>query len=275
MIGFHISIRGGLDAVRKEMIEIDCPVVQIFIGSPKSYNMNRHLDVSKENLKFFKNKKVFTHGQYVLKMATTNKDGSLNKYNIASLRTDIKFLKGIGGVGTVVHIGKSTGDEQSDYQNVIKYIDTVYGKSSADNPKIILENRALAGELVLTTVDSMIAIWKMMSRSTRQHVGFCFDSCHDFVTTSKMDGGKRTPVNENLQRLIDGVGIENVLCVHLNDSKSDTQDRHEGFLEGLLKPKEMLDILALVKKYNIPSIVEMHKWSVDKKKKVYKKLMGY
>jgi len=276
MFGFHMSIaKGGLDSVMAEMKAIGCPTTQIFIRSPQQYKFKSGLKVTDKHVEFFEDKKVFTHGQYVLKMATLTNAGKINEYNVKSLANDIAFLYKLDGIGVVVHIGKSTGDKKVDFINVQKLILKTYDvfkNIDDDMPKTILENRAKAGDLVLTTVEDMIEFWNFASTECKKRIGFCFDTCHDFVTTSVLSRESRTKrktIDFNLRKLIKGVGVENVLCIHFNDSKSDKLDRHAGYLEGIIPPKELQSVIKIIKKYNLPAIVEKHKWTMEKKKKLY------
>ena len=256
-------------------------VFQLFTKNPRSKNAS---SISHEDKEFNKlnnfvkknNYKVFSHSAYPVNFTSSN----IDYMSVASVVKDIQYLKKINGIGTVIHVGHTKYVPNLSWEEVAKNIEkhlvsivTKLNSLGIINYKLILENRAKTktGNLFLTSVDDMIKINKLIEENKilKDKTGICFDTCHDFVSTSKEDGENREGVGVNLKRLFEECG-KSIICVHLNDSKSETLDRHEDIFKGLIPPEELVCVIKFCKKNKIPMIIERHKASEEEKIKMLK-----
>jgi endonuclease IV len=268
-IGFHLGTSQDSDIV-KDVEDIGISCLQIFTRNPMKRST---ITVDPKRLDDLnKNVKVFTHIVYYINVTKKTKNGKLNGLSIKIILDDINFLTSIKngkGIGAVLHLGSSTETWGATVSIIIQYLKLLSKNMKRTGPKIIIENRASAGNIFLTSIDEMILLDKELQKNgLNDYTAFCFDTCHDFISSYKMshekkgklwypiDNMTRRKVDDNLQELIDSIGHKRISVVHLNDSKSYTKDEHEDFLDGLIPDNELLGVLDICKKYKIPMIVE-------------------
>jgi endonuclease IV len=268
MYGFHLP-GNNLYKVSQTMNYYDTIVGQIFIRSPRIKNgpITTYGDKQIKDFKrvIYKNSyRIFTHATYGVSLVYDK----IDKASISSLVKEIEFIDSVGGEGTVVHVGSSSryGYEvtlDKICKNVTKHLINLHSLTKNKRYRLFLENQATAGKKVMTTVDEMITMCKYLRHNKLlEKVGFCFDTCHDYVS-SYIEATKlnktRVKVNDNLKRLIKVVGHKNVGIVHLNDNAVNTKDVHADLLNGNIPPEELMDVILTCKKYNIPMLIERYK----------------
>jgi endonuclease IV len=240
MIGAHLSGAGGIKKLINNMIEINANVVQLYVRNPRKI-MSKTSDF--KNLHLIKKYKIFTHSVY-----GTNLCIEKNFTTISTIVEDLKWLKKVNGVGTVVHVGSSTLSWEECKKNIIVSIKKIIKKEKYG--LIILENQALAGNKKLLTSDDILSLWNDMDNIIKKRVAFCIDTCHLFVT-------EKNKLNLRKEFLkLDKIPIA---LVHLNDSNSRTRDIHDYIYDGLIPKEELNFAIKYCKKYNIPMVIEMYK----------------
>jgi deoxyribonuclease-4 len=98
---------------------------------------------------------------------------------------------------------------------------------------LLLENSAGAGGTIGRSVDELATIHERLDRHPR--LGICLDSCHLYV--SGVDVTDRATLDLLLDELDDGVGLDRLRALHVNDSAGalgSNRDRHANIGEGLL-----------------------------------------
>ena len=273
--GFHISLNN-----LTEPKELGYNTAQLFSKSPKKISGTSSFNtIERQILTNITN--VYTHGQYVLSITKLNLDGTLNKMYIKSIVDELIFLKSIKGKGVIIHAGSSKESMNTICKNVCTYLLNIIKEK--DFPMIFIENRAAAGNIVFKSVDELLFLerWIVYNELNTQ-VGYCFDTCHDFVSNyievhdkigkmwyPKKNGNDRKRIDHNLQRLIDVIDSKR-LVVHLNDSVNYTSDKHANLFTGVIPEDELIGVIKLCIKHKMPCIIERINATIEEKKKMIK-----
>lgn len=247
VIGAHVSIAGGLTNAIKKAKEIGSEAIQIFITPPQTFKTKNYTeeDVNNFNLNLKKSylKKIVFHSIYLLNLASEKE--YLVKLSEDSLIYYLNFGSKINSIGTIFHIG-STHQKIIDFKNNIFYKQIVLSikkilNSTPENQFLIIENVAGGGGKVGATLDELEFFYKQVDS---KRLKFCIDTQHLFA--SGIDVSNFDIFEDWLKNFDKKIGIENLLCIHLNDSKSSLGsfvDRHENIGEGKIGKEGFQQIL--------------------------------
>lgn len=258
-LGAHISVAKGFRAAFEEAVSLGASAMQIFVKSPMSGKLreiteDEAADVAASPIRS-EIKSVVVHASYLLNFA---KPLSEDAYQIKSLAEDLRSIEKIGGDGVVLHLGKYLEmDKETAEKTFVQNIEKVLARTKGLRAAVILENTAGQGTEMGWSLEDYGRIFKKFKGNKR--IKSCIDTAHlvgagyDFTTTAN---GKK--VFEELEKQ---VGLENIACVHFNDSKKPVGarvDRHEDIGYGTQKI-EGLKAFALsiyAKEPAIPFILE-------------------
>ncbi|HRY62957.1 MAG TPA: deoxyribonuclease IV, partial [Candidatus Paceibacterota bacterium] len=180
-IGAHYSIKDGYLGAFKSAISDNADALQIFAKSPASAKFRSVTKEEADEVKGFKNRKqirsVVIHGSYLINLAEKKLDA--NSYQIKSLAEDMKNAEALGGIGAIVHAGKSLGQDKTEainnfVQNIHKLLDT----AKDANAKIIIENTAGQGTEMGHDLKELGEIYKKIG--DKERVKICLDTAHAF-----------------------------------------------------------------------------------------------
>lgn len=232
-IGAHVSTAGGLFTAFGRAKEIGADCIQIFGASPRMWYAK--LPAAPEIKRFKEEEKrsgvrpTYLHAPYLINLGTPNSD--LLSKSINNLSAHFKIAELIGAAGVIFHIGSSAGmDKGKSIEQVItaleKVLEEVPGKSF-----LVMENNAGGGEKIGKTIEELAYIFKKIGS---KRVRVCLDTAHAFE--SGIIKEYRTPeIKKLVDELDKEIGLENVVAVHANDSKTtwnSHNDRHENIGEG-------------------------------------------
>ncbi len=228
MFGYHLQA----DEIEEEKKK-GLPVIQFFYKSP--INLRARGTASPELFSGYKGK-IFTHGTYVMNLGHNMSDKKIEAL-AENLQDDLNYLKLVGGVGTVIHYHMNEGVAAANIRRLLRLI----------KGKIILENvkGTQLGELV------------NLQRKFRGKIGFCFDTCHLFISGYDLRDEK---LCKDLFTMI-RKEFPDLALIHLNDAASMTKDEHALPGEGYIwnpklggNPKTLPLIMKLLK--GIPMVHE-------------------
>ena len=179
---------------------------------------------------------IAIHAAYLINLA--GPEDGFREQSVAVLTEEMRVAPSYGARFVNVHIGshKLTGLEAG-----IDRVGEGVARALADSPNgadaamVVLENSAGGGGGIGTTVEELRAVLEATERhgAPSGRVGLCLDTAHLW--------GAGHPINEpeGIDALVDEidrrVGIERVVMMHLNDSKSalgSRLDRHEHLGAG-------------------------------------------
>ena len=266
LFGAHISTsKGGIIKAIDNANTMGCKVMQIFSQSPRTLkgpsSSNIKLAKSIKTKLIDNNMLIASHSPYLINLA---KDPIDYSYMADCLYKDLLFMNSVGGIGSVVHMGKSVGLSESEaltnMKNNIKNILKKYkGKS-----KLILETSCGQGTELLYTLESIGKFYKRFTDEEQSKMAFCIDTCHIFV--AGYDIRIPTIVDNYFSDFDKLIGLEKLALIHFNDSATpfkSHKDRHANIGDGYIGNSKkggniygLITVLDYGKKYSIPMVLE-------------------
>lgn len=254
-VGGHVSIAGGLPNATTNTLKIGGNCMQIFAGSPRLWFRKPFLEIEVSN--FLKGNRennigpVFIHGLYLINLATNNPD--LLEKSITSLVADLNNGSQIKSEGVIFHIGSHQGrgfDEVKD--QLVASIQRVLDLTSDTN--LILENDAGQNG----KIGSIEELSYLKEKINNNRIKICLDTAHLFE--SGVDLRSQDSVNIFIDRLKELKIIDDIVCIHLNDSATDLdshRDMHANLGEGKIG-LEGLSFFVNTKEFkHLPLILEV------------------
>lgn len=263
IVGGHVSVAGGLQNAIDRAKREEFDVLQIFVSAPQSFRTTEYTQEQIDSFvsQFKKNKfhSLYFHSIYLLNLVSDNK--LLVDLSIKSLRHYLMMGSKLGAVGTIVHLGSyKNGSFDGIKQQLVDVIALVL-KDTPSDQFLIIENVAGGGGKIPSSLNEMEFIWK---NTDQNRVRFCLDTQHLYA--SGIDVSDYVVYEDYLHQFDTRIGIENLVCIHTNDSKSELgsfHDRHENIGEGKIGERGFKNILSQRLIENIPLIMEVP--GVDKK----------
>lgn len=204
---------------------------------------------------------VICHAPYIVNLAN-KKDIHKWEFGIRFLKQEIERCEMMGVTKMVIHPGSAVGISKNEgLQNIIDAFNVV----TLDQQKcmILLETMAGKGSECGFSLEEIKMILDGVHH--RHLFGVCIDTCH------LNDAGYDMHNFEQFLDEFDGIiGLENILCVHLNDSKNERgtrKDRHENIGFGTLGFDTLLFICNHEKLKEVPKILETPYVGTDKNDK--------
>lgn len=233
-LGAHVSTAGGLYKCVENAKAIGAEAVQIFGASPRQWLARIP---SKEEVKKYREAidgsgvgPVYLHGAYLVNLASIA-EAALVK-SIVNLTTHMQIAEAIGAEGVIFHVGSGTKMPKPEaIKKAVAVMKNVL-KNTPGKAQLIMENSASAKKIGATP-EEMAA---MMEGVNSPRVKICIDTAHSFEA-----GLIEKYTLENIKAFCDrwheAVGLENVVALHVNDSKTkylSNHDRHENLGEGYI-----------------------------------------
>ncbi|MEI7815787.1 MAG: deoxyribonuclease IV [Desulfuromonadales bacterium] len=235
-IGAHMSISGGLHLAIDRAVAAGCNTVQVFT---RNSNQWRGKPVSEADAALFRSKfaasglhEVVSHDIYLINLASP--PGETRDKSLAAFRDELETCARLGINKVVMHPGSHLADSpQNGLTRVIEAFDQLFSEVPQFEGRVLIETTAGQGSNLGRTFEELGTI--IHGSRFPEKFGVCFDTCHTFAAgydTSTEEGYRDTM--EQFDRLI---GVERLLCFHLNDSKKglgSRVDRHEHIGLGTL-----------------------------------------
>ncbi len=256
-LGTFVSCAGGLqnaiingDALGVNTIMIHPSPPQRWNSKPfESDQIDAYLD-AKSKAKTVKVQHL--HGIYLINLANPDKQ----KFHLSklSLVNYLDLAEKIDAKGVVFHTGSFKEiDEEEGFNRVIYGINWILEHAPGKKP-LMLEMSAGSGNVIGDKLEELARIREGVEDKSR--VKFCLDTQHMFASgydiVNKLD--------EVVLEIDKYLGLENILCVHFNDSKTElgsNKDRHENLGEGLIGEIGMKRFLNHQKLKNLDFVMEV------------------
>lgn len=239
MFGSHLSIAGGLVNALTAAEDLDLDTVQIFTKNQRQWKI-KPLDAGARDEWLAKlhelgwRGRTVAHDSYLINLASPKDD--LYAKSIAMMKEEFERATALGVRYLVSHPGAHTGSGlEAGLERIADAYKTIFEETSESDLVLCLENTAGGGSTIGRTFEELADLREMiLARGVpAERVGFCIDSCH--ALAGGYDVTSRDSADAVLNELDRVCGIENVLVLHLNDSKGalDSRvDRHEHIGEG-------------------------------------------
>ena len=241
--GAHVSTSKGIpNAIKytKEILNGD--ILQIFSQSPRSlkgpsdktiHDIPKIIDAIKTH-----NVKIVSHSPYMINLS---KDISTHQYVMDCLLKDLQFINKVGGIGSVVHMGKSLKLSKDEaLKNMILNIKYILSNYNGD-AKLIIETSCGQGTELLSNLDDIGDFYNhgvdgtSFTEAEKKKIEFCIDTCHIFVAGYDMRSPKE--VNSYFNKFNKIIGNNKLALIHFNDSAKklgSNVDRHANIGEGYI-----------------------------------------
>ena len=235
LIGAHVAAAGGLYHAIENAKAIGAEAIQIFGASPRQWyaKVPSDADVRKyaELLKESGVGAVYLHGAYLVNLASP--DEGLRAKSIKNMTEHLKIAARIEADGLIFHVG--SGKDMPKTEAIKKILSGMKAilKAVPGKVMLVMENTAGGGQKIGS---NPLEYGEIMSVLDSNRVKVCIDTAHSFEA-----GLIEEYTSPNIKRFLDEwdreVGLENVVALHVNDSKTvfnSHHDRHENIGEGYI-----------------------------------------
>ena len=257
-LGAHVSVAGGLDKAFSRGEELGCESAQIFVKSQRSWQAK---PLAEERIVAFREAHcastigfVVAHASYLINLAATDAE-KLGKSRRA-LTDELDRCAALGLDGLVLHPGAHLGEgEEVGVESIARSLDTVLGPRAKGGPRVLLENTAGQGTVLGYRFEQLASI--LQQTDCREALGVCLDTCHAFAAGYPLH--QPSGVGETLDEFDRTVGLESLVCFHLNDSKqpfASRKDRHENLGQGEIGAAAFATLVNEPRLANMPMILE-------------------
>ncbi len=255
-IGAHVSTAGGAHRAIDNAQEIGAECVQIFASSPRAWAFRPQ---KPEAVEAFRDASegtgigpAFLHGSYLVNIGG---DDALVDRSVTSLTAHMGAATRLGALGVIFHAGSHKG---RGFQAVLSRAADALTRvleGTDEGTWLIIENSAGAGNHLGATFGE---IGRMIGAVGSDRLKVCLDTQHAFAAGYRMadpDG-----LREALDEFDESIGLDRLVAVHANDSKSalgSGVDRHENIGLGAIGEPGFEVIMSHPAFSDIPFLLEV------------------
>ncbi len=255
-IGGHVSASGGIINTIERTLAIGGNCFQMFAGSPRMWRRRLYSQAEADAFRQAATKHnihpAVIHALYLTNLASDKEE--LREKSKTALITDMTNAAAIGAAGVVLHIGSHQGrgfDTVKDL--VVEEIKQVLAQTPPESV-LMLEN--IAGQK--GKIGSLQELSFFLEKLNSPRIKICIDTAHAFEAGHAI----HTSMGLDLfvQQLEKYLGIENILILHLNDSKTKLgsgHDVHANIGEGFIGKTGIKNIINHPKLKHLPLILEV------------------
>ncbi|WP_049998337.1 deoxyribonuclease IV [Halococcus sediminicola] len=263
-VGAHVSVAGGVDNAIERQTEVGGNCGQIFTASPQVW---AGPDIADDEATRFRDSDLgpwVIHASYLVNLATPKDD--LREKSIASLQAECDAAARLGIEFVNVHLGAHTGaGVENGLDNAASAIDDLDVPSGVT---LLIESDAGSG----TKLGDEFAHLAAVCDRSHTDIGFCLDTAHTFA--AGYDLSSPDAVAETVAAFDDTVGLGDLHCLHLNDSKhacGTNKDEHAHVGEGEIGVDGMRAIINDDAFRDLPFVLETptengngFAWNIDR-----------
>lgn len=230
IIGCHLSVSKGYEAMGKEALSIGANTFQFFTRNPRG---GKAKEIDKDDIekliKLMEENnfgKILAHAPYTLNPCS--KDEKIRRFALSTMNDDLKRMEYIPNNLYNFHPGSHVGQG---IENGIELISLHLNKVLYEDmtTTVLLETMAGKGSEVGSKFEELKAI--IDNTNLKDKMGVCLDTCHVF------DAGY--DIVDNLENVLDEfdriIGLERLKAIHINDSMNYLgchKDRHQKIGKG-------------------------------------------
>lgn len=256
ILGCHVSYKkdSQLLGSLNEALGYGANTFMFYTGAPQNtsrypINDNLTLEAFKKMKEIgFDYSKVVVHAPYIVNLA--NDDEVKFNFAVQFLKDELKRCSQLGIKNVVLHPGSHVGiGIDAGICNIARGLNMILGEVDV---RILLETMAGKGSEVGSKLEEIKRIIDLVE--DKRHIGVCIDTCH--LSDAGYD---LRDFDSFLDKFDEVIGIENIGCVHVNDSKNDLgshKDRHENIGFGKIGFDTLMGVIYNKKLENIPKILE-------------------
>jgi len=239
-LGAHLTVAAGLVKAVDRAHEIGADALQIWGDNPTAWRRRAEppadQDAFQVRLREYDIGPVAIHASYLVNLAGDEED--LFGRSIGLLASELRAAPGYLARFVNVHIGShrgagvAAGTRRLADGLALTLAEVDYGPDAA---RIVLENSPGSGFGLGTNVDELAGILEAATARgvPGERLGFCLDTAHAWA--AGIDVSDPAAIDDFLGAFDDRIGLERLVMLHLNDSKSELGsrlDRHEHLGAG-------------------------------------------
>ncbi|USO00106.1 MAG: deoxyribonuclease IV [Phycisphaeraceae bacterium] len=241
LFGSHLSVAGGMVNALIEGERLKMDTVQVFTKNQQQWKA-RPLDpkASQDWLTELKRlgwtDRAVSHASYLINLASPD-DGLWNK-SIDLMVVELERCEALSIPFLVHHPGAyTTSDEDAGLTRIAKAYKQIFKRTKGFRTVSCLEDTVGSGSNLGRTFDQLADLRGRIIDQTGEpaRVGFCLDTCH--AHAGGYDMSSRASADAALDEFDRLCGLDNLRCLHLNDSlkaMGSRRDRHAHIGEGTI-----------------------------------------
>jgi len=267
-VGAHVSIAGGVDNAVERQRDVGGNCGQIFTHSPQVWQDPNVGDDEAERFQAETREKLdgpwVIHSSYLVNLCTPKED--LREKSIDSMQAEVDAAAKLGIEYVNVHLGAHTGaGVDAGLDNAASALDEL---DVPDGVTVLVESDAGSGTKLGGDFEHLARVLAASDRDLE----VCLDTAHAFA--AGYDLSTATGVEETVTDLDETVGLDNLACIHLNDSKHEcgtNKDEHAHIGEGHIGEAGMRAVLTHPELREVPFVLETPNedgrgfaWNIDR-----------
>ena len=211
---------------------IGAQALQVFADNPTAWRRRpkppRELPAFRERLARHHIAPIAIHAPYLINLA--GPAGRFFEQSVAVMANDLRAAPGFGARFFNVHIGSHLGaGVDAGVARVADGLRLVFAEVDAgpDAAVVVLENSSGGGFGIGTDVDELAALAEAIAARgiDAERVAFCLDAAHAWG--AGLDLTSPAATDAFLSAFDDRIGLQRLVMVHLNDSRSELGSRHD------------------------------------------------
>ena len=243
-LGAHVSVQGGVETAPVRGKAIGATAIQVFTKTPSQW---REPGISLQAYTAFQQECerckvscIVGHDSYLINLASP--DPTLSARSEAAFVAELRRCNAFGIPYLVSHPGNYINDRVSGLaRNAAAYTRCL--RAVPGSPVVLLETTAGCGTALGSTFEELAMLRASVAEDVRERIAFCADTCHLYSAGYDLVGD----YDGVWQAWDDVLGLDKLLCLHLNDSKTEfasRRDRHQLIGEGSLGPQPFRRIMT-------------------------------
>jgi deoxyribonuclease IV len=261
LLGAHMSIGGGVHTAIERACSIRCTAIQIFVKNNMQWFARPF--TCEEIFSFLNHTQrgellsIFAHANYLINLAATNPQFHAN--SMRALAEELTRAHQLDLPFLVLHPGAHLGrGEETGLNTIVASIDKVLAEIPKVKTRIALETTAGQGSCLGHTFEQIAYIIENVREPERLCV--CLDTAHVFAAGYDIE--TEAGVRRMFAEFDRAVGLERLVALHLNDSKTargSRVDRHEHIGKGRIGLDAFRFIMRNHRFHKIPKVLETPK----------------
>jgi len=266
-LGAHLPIADGMVKTAHRAATIGATALQVFADNPTAWGRRAEpspeIDEFRAVLAAADVEPLVVHASYLINLAGSDDD--LRSRSIALLTAELEASARFGARILNVHTGSHRGGGPDAgierlVGGVMEALDAAARSGpGAVLPVVALENSSGGGWGLGVDVTEWAAISRALDRAglSRDRVAFCLDTAHGWG--AGIDLSSPSAVDALLAEFDDEIGLDRLVLVHLNDTRSalgSRVDRHEHLGAGRIGPAGLGRVIRHPRLGGVPFILE-------------------
>jgi deoxyribonuclease-4 len=258
LLGAHVSTSGGVFNAPVNGKNLGCTAIQIFTKNQRQWAarplMDEEVSAYFERLKETEIRSVVAHDTYLINMASPEE--KTRKKSTLAFIEEVQRADRLKLNGLVFHPGSHLGEgEKKGIACLVKSLNQVLAKTAGSRVPLLIEVTAGQGSNLGYKFEHMRDI--LDGVRDRKRFGVCLDTCHMYG--AGYDIKTRAAYDQTMGNLNNIIGLNNVKCIHLNDTKHELdsrKDRHDNIGKGTLGREPFKYILKDSRFDKVPKVLE-------------------